>query len=46
MLEIEETPEEVIMYTCKYCGRPSQIDPSDQPRPVDYCHDDDHMESY
>ena len=26
-------------FTCKYCGRPSWIDPSDQSPPPDYCHD-------
>lgn len=30
------------MFTCKYCGNPSTVDPSDQVRPVDYCHPGDH----
>ena len=29
-------------YTCKYCGMPSWIDPSDQSPPPDYCHEIDH----
>lgn len=29
-------------FTCKYCGRPSWIDPSDQSPPPDYCHEIDH----
>jgi hypothetical protein len=24
-------------YTCKFCGLPSWVDPSDQERPVDVC---------
>lgn len=32
------------MYTCKYCGQPSWIDPGDQEAPVDYCHPSDHGE--
>jgi hypothetical protein len=35
---IDERPE----FTCKYCGLPSRYDPSDQVRPVDYCHPEDH----
>jgi hypothetical protein len=30
-------------YTCKYCGMPSQVDPSDQEPPADYCMEADHM---
>ena len=29
-------------FTCKYCGRPIWIDPSDQSPPPDYCHEIDH----
>lgn len=29
-------------FTCKYCGSPSWIDPSDQSPPSDYCHEIDH----
>lgn len=29
-------------FTCKYCGQPSWIDPSDQSPPPDYCHEIDH----
>lgn len=29
-------------YVCKYCGQPSQLDPSEQTPPVDYCHPEDH----
>lgn len=29
-------------FTCKYCGRPSWIDPSEQLPPPDYCHPSDH----
>lgn len=29
-------------FTCKYCGTPSWIDPSDQYPPSDYCHEIDH----
>lgn len=29
-------------FTCKYCGMPSWIDPSDQSPPPDYCHEIDH----
>lgn len=31
-------------FTCKYCGRPSHLDPVDQTPPVDYCHESDHGE--
>lgn len=29
-------------FMCKYCGAPSWIEPSDQSRPPDYCHESDH----
>ena len=29
-------------FVCKYCGLPTRYDPSDQARPVDYCHPEDH----
>jgi hypothetical protein len=29
-------------FSCKYCGRPSWVDPSDQSPPPDYCHESDH----
>jgi hypothetical protein len=29
-------------FTCKYCGAPSDVDPSDQFPPPDYCHEEDH----
>jgi len=32
------------MYTCKYCGSKTPIDPSDQIQPADYC--GDHFEEY
>ena len=32
------------LYICKYCGLPSRIDPSDQVKPADYCHPEDHGE--
>ena len=25
------------MNHCKYCGQPTEVDPSDQSRPADYC---------
>lgn len=33
-------------FTCKYCGMPSWIDPSDQAPPPDYCHEIDHGTAY
>ena len=33
-------------FTCKYCGAPSEIDPSDQTPPPDYCHPEDHRSIY
>lgn len=32
-------------FTCKHCGMPSRIDPSDQSPPPDYCHEIDHRTS-
>lgn len=32
----------VAPHTCKHCGLPSWIDPSDQSPPPDYCHEIDH----
>ena len=29
-------------HTCRWCGEPSEVDPSDQTPPPDYCHPDDH----
>ena len=29
-------------FTCKFCGLPSAVDPSDQVAPPDYCHPEDH----
>ena len=29
-------------FTCKYCGRPSYLEPIDQSPPPDYCHESDH----
>lgn len=29
-------------YVCPWCGRPSYIEPDEQPLPADYCGDDDH----
>ncbi len=29
-------------YTCKFCGAPSWLDPSEQAPPPDYCHESDH----
>ena len=34
--------EQEAPFTCKYCGLPSWIDPSDQSLPPDYCHEIDH----
>ncbi len=34
--------EQEAPFTCKYCGQPSWIDPSDQSPPPDYCHEIDH----
>lgn len=34
--------EQEAPFTCKYCGLPSWIDPSDQSPPPDYCHEIDH----
>ena len=31
-------------FTCKYCGRPSHLDPSEQSPPPDCCHESDHGE--
>ena len=31
-------------FTCKFCGAPSWVDPSDQECPPDYCHPGDHGE--
>ena len=38
----EMIPEAIALFTCKYCGMPSWIDPSDQSPPPDYCHEIDH----
>lgn len=35
-------PDEDPEYICKYCGRPSHVDPADQVRPSDYCTESDH----
>lgn len=32
-----------FVFTCKFCGRPSAVDPSDQMAPPDYCHESDHL---
>lgn len=32
------------MFTCKFCGSPSYLDPNDQSAPRDYCHPADHGE--
>lgn len=29
-------------HKCLYCGKPSEVDPSDQVRPADQCHEEDH----
>ncbi len=31
-----------VPFTCKYCGCPSWVDPSDQVPPPDYCQESDH----
>lgn len=36
------TGEVQAPYTCRYCGRPSWLEPIDQAPPPDYCHDSDH----
>lgn len=36
------TGEVQAPYTCRYCGRPSWLEPIDQSPPPDYCHDSDH----
>ena len=38
----KETFKQMAPYTCKYCGMPSWIAPSDQSPPPDYCHESDH----
>lgn len=40
LLEDEDKP----MYTCKFCGAPSERDPSEQEMPPDYCHPEDHKD--
>lgn len=37
-------PVQAPPFTCKYCGSPSWIEPSDQSLPPDYCHESDHGE--
>lgn len=37
-----DTSNEEPPFTCKYCGLPSWIDPSDQSPSPDYCHKIDH----
>jgi hypothetical protein len=32
-------------FTCRFCGQPSWVDPSDQTPPADCCHQSDHGES-
>lgn len=32
----------IAPHTCKFCGAPSWIDPSDQTMPPAYCHESDH----
>lgn len=32
-------------FTCRYCGSPTDVDPSDQTPPADYCHESDHRSS-
>lgn len=34
--------KEGVPFVCKYCGLPSQVDPSDQSPPLDICHEVDH----
>lgn len=34
--------QEPAPHTCKFCGRPSWVDPSDQAMAPDYCHEADH----
>lgn len=29
-------------FVCKFCGSPSDVDPSDQSAPPDYCHESNH----
>lgn len=36
---LEDMRKREAPYTCKYCGLPSWIDPSEQCPPSDYCHD-------
>lgn len=31
-------------FTCKFCGRGSWVDPSDQEQPADICHESNHGE--
>ena len=40
LLEDEDKP----MYTCKFCGAPSEREPSEQEMPPDYCHPEDHKD--
>lgn len=27
----------IVQHECKFCGRPTEVDPADQSAPVDYC---------
>lgn len=40
----ERIPGTTAPFTCKFCGAPSWVDPSDQTQPADYCHDGDHQD--
>jgi len=42
LASIKSVGEQEAPFTCKYCGQPSWIDPSDQSPPPDYCHEIDH----
>jgi hypothetical protein len=39
---IDGYPYPAPPFTCKFCGAPSWIEPSDQTPPPDYCHESDH----
>jgi hypothetical protein len=46
ILQNPATPADQLVepFTCRFCGAPSWVDPSDQTMPPDYCHPSDHGE--
>lgn len=41
--ESMNTEPQNATFTCKYCGSPTEVDPSDQTPPADYCQQADHQ---